>query len=116
MPISQDEELRRFKQLQRLNYFYATTVMIMTVVLLLLLFNINAEQRRLIDETDQLIEQRTQEAEEQDRRAEVRLERALDRLEEVEALLEKRLHPDRFEILENNVIERLDQLINETKQ
>lgn len=113
MPISKEEELRRFKQLQRLNYFYVITVIIMTVTLLLLLFNINAEQRRLIDETAVLMEQRHEDAEEQDRRAELRLDRALERLEDLENLVATRLEPDRFEKLEENIVERIQELINE---
>ena len=116
MPISREEEARRFRQIQRLNIFYVLTVIVMTVTLLLLLFNINAEQRRLIDETATLIEQRAQESEEQDRQAELRLERALSRLKEVEDLIEARLEPDRIENLEESIVKRIEELLNELEQ
>jgi len=116
VPISREEEARRFQQIQRLNIFYVLTVIVMTVTLLLLLFNINAEQRRLIDETATLIEQRVEEADYNDHQAELRLERALDRLEEVEALIEARLEPDRIENLEESIVKRIEELLNELEQ
>lgn len=48
--MNQQEEDRRLKQIQRLNYFYAITVMFLAVVIMILLFIANAQQQEALEE------------------------------------------------------------------
>lgn len=114
MSITREEEIRRFRQLHRLNYFYAITVVVMALITLILLFNLSLEQRQIINDVGTLVEERTQEAEVLDMKSQERLSQALSRVDELEALIEERLEPDRLLILEENLINKIERLIEES--
>lgn len=47
--MTQFQDDKRFKQLQRLNYFYAITVIVLAMIVMTLLFIANAQQQEVLE-------------------------------------------------------------------
>lgn len=111
MGTSQNEEDKRLRAVQRLNYFYAFTVVVVVTILFILLFNLNNEQRQLIDDVSDMVDRRIEESVESDERNAEVLDDALLELREVEERILERLPEDRLTNLEDQILERIDNLI-----
>lgn len=48
--MSQQKDDKGFRELQRLNYFYAITVIALTMIVMTLLFVANAQQREVLEQ------------------------------------------------------------------
>jgi len=102
---SLDEEDKRGRQIYRLNYFYAATVLALSLILIFVAFSIALEQRELIQNVETLTEERSEE-----------LEKSQERLIEIEDIVFEKLSEDRFRELEDNIVERVVRKLDEPSQ
>lgn len=103
-----ESENRTSRQIYRLNYFYAFTVFLMTVIALTLLFTLNREQREVINDLAQLVQTNSYDADQRNARAEERLDRSMERISEMEDDILENMD-DKFTDLEVSILDRLQE-------